>query len=133
MGGPYFHMTPVREEPQHTNTCGTNPAGQTADPSHNRPTLSTSYIEPQPNSVQTTPTSHPTHCKDNPQQSEPKSVINSLPVPAEPTSHPISPVPPLSSPTFNPVSMQSQPSAPSPPELISPPIQMSPTQSPHIF
>ena len=90
------------------------------DPSHNSPTPSTSHSEPQPNSVQTLPTLHPAHCKDNPQQSEPKSVINSLSMPAEPTFHPISPVP-QSSPTFNLVSIQSQPSAPSPPELISPP------------
>ena len=91
------------------------------DPSHNSLTLSTSHSEPQPNSVQTSSTLHSAHCKDNPQQNDPISVINSLSVPAEPTSRPISPVPPLSSPTFNSVSMQSQPSAPSPPEFLSPP------------
>ena len=102
------------------------------DPSQNSSSLSTLHIEPQPNSVQTAPTSHPAHRKDNPQQSEPKSVINSLSMPTEPTSHSISPAP-LSSPTINLVSMQSQPSAPPPPESVRPPTNVPDSISAHFL
>ena len=91
---------PSDPQPSTPMVC-TNPLPN-GDSSHNSPTLSTSHSEPQPNSVQTSPTLHPAHCKDNPQQSKPKLVINSLSMPAEPTVHPISTVPPQSSPTSNP-------------------------------